>query len=81
MHADGAFLPRWQFPKRPDIKLRADIELSFSFIEHLLDGPTLFLMLFSVFVLTFLVAIPNAQAPVTLLEGVTFLTASRTQLC
>ena len=58
------------------------IELASSFIKFLLDTLALFLMNLPVFVLTFLVAIPNAQASVTLLEGIgiTFLSARRTKL-
>ena len=78
-HADWALLPRGQFPKRPNIKLFAEIELASSLIKNLLDGPALLLMLLSVLVLTFLVAIPNALASVALLEGITLLAARRTQ--
>jgi len=60
VHADWALLLRGQFPTRTNLQLRAEIELPSSFIEHLLDEPTLFLMFFSMFVLTFLVTIPNA---------------------
>ena len=56
------------------------IELASSFIKFLLDTLALFLMNLPVFVLTFLVAIPNAPAGPTLLGGTTFLSAGRTQL-
>ena len=36
-------------------------------------------MLFAVLVLTFLVAIPNAQTPVALLDGIALLSARRAQ--
>jgi len=80
MHTDWALLPRGQLPDRPKIQFRAEIELSSSLIKNLFDGPAFLLMLLAMFVLTFLVAIPNAHAPVALLEGVTLLSASRTQL-
>jgi len=79
-HADGALLLRGQFPERANIQLGADIELAPSFIKHLLDGPAFMLMLLTMLVLTFLVAIPNALAPIALLEGVTLLSARRAQL-
>ena len=62
LHADWAFLPRGQFPKRANVLLGANIELASSFIQLLLDAPALDLMLLAVFVLAFLVAIPNALA-------------------
>ena len=79
-HADGALVTRGQFLNRSDVHLGADIELASSFIKHLLDGPALPLMLLAVFFPTFLVAVPNALAPVTLLESIAFLSARRTQL-
>ena len=79
-HADWALLPRGEFPKRPNINLRADIELASSLIKFLLDELAFFFMFPPVFVLTFLVAIPNALAGRTLLDGVTFLSASRAEL-
>ena len=57
----------------------AEIELASSFIKFLLDALALLLMLLPVFVLTVLVAIPNALAGRALLEGITLLFASRTQ--
>ena len=79
-HADWTLLPRGQFSKRANIQLRADIELTSSFVKFLLDTPALDLMLLSVLVLTFLVAIPNALAPVALLECIALLAARRTEL-
>ena len=79
-HANWTLLPRGQFPERPNILLGADIELASSFIKLLLDETTLLLMLLAVLVLTFFVTIPNALAGRTLLEGITFLSACRTQL-
>ena len=78
-HADWALLLRGQLPERPDIQLHAEIELSSTFVKFLLDSLAFLLMLLSVFVLTFLVAIPNAQASVTLLEGITSLAAGGAQ--
>ena len=63
MHADGTLLPLGQFPKRPNIHLRADIELASSPIKFLLDAPALLLMLLAVLVLALLVAVPDALAP------------------
>ena len=82
MHADWAFLPRGKFPRRPDILFGADIELASSLIQNALDALTLLLMLLPVFVLTLLVAIPNALAGRTLLEGtsITLLAARQAQL-
>ena len=80
MHADWTLLPRGQFPQRAQILLGAEIELASSFVKFFLDWPALLLMLLPVFVLTFLVAIPNALAIPTLLEGVTLLFARRTHL-
>ena len=57
----------------------SDIELASSIIKNLLDGPAFLLMLLPVFVLTILVAIPNALTGRTILEGVTLLSARRTQ--
>ena len=79
-HADWALLLRRQVGKRPKILLGSDIELASSFIQLLLDAPALDLMLLAVLVLAFLVAIPNALAPVALFEGITFRTASRAAL-
>ena len=79
-HADRAFLPRGQFPKRADILLGAEIELASSFIKLLLDALANLLMLLAVMVLTILVAIPNALAGRALFEGITFLFTPRTQL-
>ena len=67
-HADRALLPRGQFPKRANIHLVAEIELPPSFLKFLLDGPAFMFMLLTMFVLTLLVAIPNALAGCTLLE-------------
>ena len=77
-HADWALLPRGAFPERPDIQLRADIKLASSLVKFLLDATALFLVLLPVFVLTVLVAIPNALAGPALHEGITLLSASRT---
>ena len=78
-HADWAFLPWGHFPERPNILLGAEIELASSFIKDRLNKPALLLMLLAVFVLTFLVAIPNALAPVALLQAISLLTARRTK--
>ena len=80
MHTDGALLSRGQFLKRADVQLGADIELSSTFVENLLDGLALLLMLLPVFVLTILVAIPNALAGPALHEGITRLFARRAEL-
>ena len=81
MHADGTLLPRGHFPKsrRTNIFLGTESEFASSLIKFLLDTPAFLLMLLAVFVLTFLVAIPNAQASGTLLEGITSLAARRAQ--
>ena len=79
-HADWALLLRGHLPERANIQLRVEIELASSIIKNLLDGPAFLLMLFAVFVLTILVAIPNALAGRTILEGVTLLSARRTHL-
>jgi len=79
-HADWALLPQWQFPKRLNIQLRADVELASSLIKYLLDGTTLPLMLLAMLVLTFLVAIPNALATVALFQCIASLPARRTHL-
>ena len=80
-HTNWALLLRGQFfnTSRAQIQLPTEIELSSSLIKNLFDGPALFFMLLAVFVLTILVAIPNALAPVALLEGITLLAARRTQ--
>ena len=82
MHADGTLLPRGHFPKsrRTNIFLGTESEFASSLIKFLLDTPAFLLMLLAVFVLAFLVAIPNALAGRTLLEGITLLSARRTQL-
>ena len=72
-HADWTLLPWEQFFDRADILLGADVELASSFIKFLHDAPALFLMLLAVLVLTFLVTIPNALAPGTLLDASLFL--------
>ena len=77
-HADWTFLPRRLVGKRTQIFFGADIELASSFIKHLLDVLALLLMLLPVFVLTFLVAIPNALAGPALHEGIALLAARRT---
>ena len=79
MHADWAFLPRGQFRKRPNILLRADIELASSFVKLLLDALALLLMLLAVAVLTIPVAIPNTLAGRTLLDGITLRSARRAE--
>ena len=73
-------LPRGQLPQRPNIQLRADVELASSFIQFLLDTLALDLMLLAVLVLALLVTIPNALAGRALLEGITLLSARRTHL-
>ena len=78
-HTDWTLLPLGQFPQRPNIQFRADIELASSFIKNILYSPALPFVLLLMFVLTFLVAIPNAQAPVALFEGITFLSALRAE--
>ena len=78
-HADRTFLPRGHFPKRPDVLLGADIEFASTLIKYLLDWLAFFSVLLPVFVLTFLVAIPNALAGRTLLQGTSLLIARRTQ--
>ena len=57
----------------------AEIELASSLVKLRRDTLALLLMLFAVLVLTLLVAIPNALAPVALLEGITFLAAGRAE--
>ena len=79
-HADWALLPRGQLSKRPDIQFRTKIELAVSCHENLLDGLAFLLMLLPVFVLAFLIAIPNALAGPALHEGITLLATRRTQL-
>ena len=79
-HADWAFLPRGHFPKRAQILLGADNEPASSFIKNLLNGPALPLMLLTVLVLAFLVAVPNALARRALLDGITLLATRRAQL-
>ena len=79
-HADGTLLPRGQFPKRANVLLGADIELASSLIKNVHDDLAFLSVLLSVLVLTVLIAIPNALAPVALLEGVALLFARRTQL-
>ena len=74
-HADWTLLPRGQFPKRANLQLRPEIELASSLIKFFLDDLTFFPMLLPMFVLTILVAIPNALAIPALFEGVTFLSA------
>ena len=75
MHADWAFLSRGHFPERANVYLGTEIELSSSLVQFLLDTLAFMFMLLPVFVLAFLVAIPNALASVALLEGITFLSA------
>ena len=79
MHADWTLLPRGQFPKRANIQLAANIEPASSFVKLLLDKPALLLMLLAVLILTLLVAIPNAPAPVAQLQSITLLFASRAE--
>ena len=57
----------------------AEIELASSLVKLRRDTLALLLMLLAVLVLTLLVAIPNALAPVALLEGITFLAAGRAE--
>ena len=57
----------------------AEIELASSLFKLRRDTLALRLMLLAVLVLTLLVAIPNALAPVALLEGITFLAAGRAE--
>jgi hypothetical protein len=80
MHADWTLLPRGYFPERPDIQLRTAVELASTFVKLLLDALALFLMFLPVFILAILVAIPNALAIPTFLEGITLLSARRTHL-
>ena len=77
-HADWTLLPRGELSKRPDIHLRADIELASSFVQFLLDGFALMFMHLPMFFLTILAAIPHALAGPTLHEGIAFLSARRT---
>ena len=78
-HADWTFLARVNFPKRTKILLGAEIELSSSFVKLLLDNPALLLMLLAMLILTLLVAIPNALAPVAPLQSITLLFARRAE--
>ena len=80
LHTNWTLLLRGQLPKRAKIQLRAKIELASSFLKHLLDSLALLLVFLPVFVLTLLVAIPNALAGRTLLGGITFLAARRAEL-
>ena len=80
MHADGALLLRGHVSEWANIQLRADVELSSSSIQHRHYKLALFLMLLAVLILTLLVAIPNAQAPIALLQSITRLSARRTHL-
>ena len=82
MHTDWTLLLWGQFPdpERPDVQFFAEIELASSLLKNILDAPALLFMLLPVFVLTFLVAIPNALAGPALHEGITLLAARRTQL-
>ena len=80
MHADWTLLLKRQCPDRTQIQLRSDIELASSLIKFLRDDLAFFSMLLAVLVLTFLVAIPNALAPVALLECIALLAARRTEL-
>ena len=81
MHTDGTPLPRGQFPERANVQLFAEIELASPFIKFFHDDLAFFSVLLAVLVLTFLVAIPDALAPVALLESVAFLSARRAHLC
>ena len=78
-HADGALLLRGHFPERPDIELGAEIELSSSVVQLLHNDLAFSFMLLAMCFLTFLVAIPNALAPVALLGGITLLSARRAE--
>lgn len=77
---ESAVYARGKFPKRPDILLRAEIELASPFVQLLLDPPALLLMLLPVLVLTFLVAVPDAPPAVAALGGVALLFARRAHL-
>ena len=57
----------------------AEIELASSLCKLRRDTLALLLMLLAVLVLTLLVAIPDALAPVALLEGITYLAARRAE--
>ena len=80
MHANWTLLPRGQFLKRPNILLGAEIELASSFVKFFLDASAIRPMLLPVFVLTVLVAKPNALAGPALHEVITLLAARRAQL-
>ena len=80
VHADWTLLSRGHFPKRANIFLSADIELASSSLQLLLDASALHLVHLAVLVLAFLVAVPNALAPVALFEGIAFRTARRAHL-
>ena len=80
MHTDGTPLPRGQFPERANVQLFAEIELASPFIKFFHDALAFMFVHLAVLVLALLVAIPNALAPVALLEGVALLFARRTQL-
>ena len=72
MHADRALLSRGHFPERANVFLGAKVELASSSIQLRLDALALELVQLAVLVLTFPVAVPSAQAPVALFEGITF---------
>ena len=76
-HTDWTLLLLGHLPKRANIQLRAEIDLASSFIKNDLDDPAFMFMFLTMFVLAFLVAIPNTSAPVALLEGITLLSARR----
>jgi hypothetical protein len=77
-HAYWALLPWGHFSDRANLLLGAQVELTSSFLKLLLDALALLPMLPAVTVLATLVAIPNALARGTLLDGITFLSARRT---
>ena len=64
-----------------NLSFRRFVERLGSRIKFLLDAVAFFSMLASMTHLTSNVAIPNALAGRTLLEGITFLSARRTRLC
>ena len=70
MHADWTLLPRGHFSTRANVQLLAKIELASSLIKNVHDDLAFMFVHLAVLVLALLVAIPNALAPVALLEGV-----------
>ena len=79
-HADWTLLPWGRFLKRPNIQLIAEIELSSSFSERLLDGFAFFFMLLPMPLLAVPVAVPNALTVPALHEFIALLSALRAQV-